>query len=134
MKPLVLCLLQWQAGSLPAAPPGKPSIIFYKPSKHDYILLNCFAVESEFSSAFMASFSISVLVKMSHSLCVPVPCANSQPIPLISKWIRGKWGTATKSGRGSGMLSNLGYVCTCSVAQSRPTLCDPMQATGLLYP
>ena len=71
---------------------------------------------------------------MSHSLSVPVPCANSQPIPLTSKQTRDKWGTATKSGRGSGMLSNLGYVCTWLVAQSCLTLCDPMEATGLLYP
>ena len=60
----------------------------------------------------MASFSIPILAKMSHFLSVPIPCANFQPIPLTSKQTRDKWGAATKSDRGSGMLSNL---LSCSV-------------------
>ena len=90
--------------------------------------MNYFTVESKFSSAFMASFSIPILAKISHSLSVPIPCANFQPIPLASKQTRDKWGSATKSGRGSGMLSNL---LSCSVVSDSLW---PLGSNRLLYP
>ena len=32
IKPSLLCLLHWQLGSLPLAPPGKPHVQWYEPS------------------------------------------------------------------------------------------------------
>ena len=74
--PSLLCLLHWQAGSLPLVPPGKPILPAVPSNSHHYLLIG--------------PFSLCFCIVSSHLgyPCVPTfPIFSQKSYPVMISWV-----------------------------------------------